>query len=675
MVRWRDYEENEKGPGGDYGVPTGAANGIVVLDLDVRPGKDGTLALEALGEIPDTLVVSTPSGGFHLYFATDTFVRNSAGVLGPGIDVRGDGGFVVGPGSHHKNGGTYVKMNDVEPAPLPAWLRAALLEKTNAPRTAPTRVLLAEGSPEEAEAVLEAVRICQAEEPAVSGEGGSNRLFRVACRLVKLLLPLDALAFVIQEHFRSEPPWTDGEVMHKLEGAELATAEEPKAFFSEAAVDRMAGRGPGDPARKEPDPQHVYEYHAGMRSLVGKPEDLSHNDLKADLFAHRSWDGVLAWDDFKKRIVATNPPVALDAEGPAGLSDADVNNITGWFGWAGKKARELDVQRALPAVARLRSYNPVQDYLRACAAAWDGVARLDRVLPTYFKTADTAYERGVGPKWFIAMVARAMQPGCQSDQTLILEGQQGVGKSTGLKALMPNPLWYADCTAAIDHKDFLENLRGLWLVGFDELDSLSRGSITKVKTMMTATVDNYRSSYGRNTQAYPRSCGFCGTTNATNYFKDQTGGRRMWPARVLQQIVVADIERDRDQLWGEAASRFFEGEPWHIGQGSELGALCEEQQEERLDEDPWEGAVATWLAKVSLEPVPPAEGPFAGVGPYDASKGITTWDVLTLAIRKEPDRQGHADTQRVAVILRRLGWGRRVRMREGAGLTWRYLRG
>ena len=118
MVRWRTYDENRKGPSGGYGIQTGKFNGILVIDLDVKPpDKDGIaelLKLAAGRPIPETLSVLTPSGGLHLYFRLPpgVYVPTSHGVLAPGVDIKGEGGFVVGPGSPHKNGGTYQLVTD-----------------------------------------------------------------------------------------------------------------------------------------------------------------------------------------------------------------------------------------------------------------------------------------------------------------------------------------------------------------------------------------------------------------------------------------------------------------------------------------------------------------------------------------------------------------------------------
>jgi hypothetical protein len=110
-------------PSANIGVLTGAASGLVVLDVD---GVKGELSLRGLqlcnAPLPETLWVRTGSG-WHAYFSHPGIrVPNSAGRLAIGLDVRGDGGYVVAPPSGHINGTSYVWANDAEPAQMPSWL-------------------------------------------------------------------------------------------------------------------------------------------------------------------------------------------------------------------------------------------------------------------------------------------------------------------------------------------------------------------------------------------------------------------------------------------------------------------------------------------------------------------------------------------------------------------------
>lgn len=110
---WHDH------PGHGVGIVTGRASGLFVIDIDIKDGQPG---LATWAELTDTYnwnepvyTVRTGTGGLHLYFAwpeDGTEIRNSAGnTLGPGIDVRGEGGFVVAPPTIHPNGRPYTLEN------------------------------------------------------------------------------------------------------------------------------------------------------------------------------------------------------------------------------------------------------------------------------------------------------------------------------------------------------------------------------------------------------------------------------------------------------------------------------------------------------------------------------------------------------------------------------------
>ena len=121
---WRRWPE------ANIGLVTGEASGLVVLDVDPRHG--GEVALEELerrfGELPSTVQANTGGGGRHLVFRHPGIrVPNSAGLLGPGLDMRGDGGYIVAPPSLHASGHRYVwdgahPLTALEPAPIPGWL-------------------------------------------------------------------------------------------------------------------------------------------------------------------------------------------------------------------------------------------------------------------------------------------------------------------------------------------------------------------------------------------------------------------------------------------------------------------------------------------------------------------------------------------------------------------------
>lgn len=120
---WAEY------PDANIGIATGEDAGVVVLDIDGRTGWESLSRLVArFGELPATWGVTTGGGGWHVWFAhPNVRVANSAGSLGPGLDVRGAGGYVVAPPSIHLSGNAYRWSSRGHPSkvtlsPPPDWL-------------------------------------------------------------------------------------------------------------------------------------------------------------------------------------------------------------------------------------------------------------------------------------------------------------------------------------------------------------------------------------------------------------------------------------------------------------------------------------------------------------------------------------------------------------------------
>lgn len=116
--RWRQH------PDANIGIATGAVSGVWVLDIDYQHGGEGSLAelVERHGPLPRTVEASTPSGGRHLYSKWIEGIRNSAGRIGAGLDVRGAGGYAVAPPSVLADGRRYRWRCSGPLADAPAWL-------------------------------------------------------------------------------------------------------------------------------------------------------------------------------------------------------------------------------------------------------------------------------------------------------------------------------------------------------------------------------------------------------------------------------------------------------------------------------------------------------------------------------------------------------------------------
>jgi hypothetical protein len=209
------------------GIPTGKRSGIFVIDLDLKDGKDGLAELRKLGDVPVTYTVATPTGGYHLYFQWPGFrVRNSGPKSNPlalGIDIRGDGGYVVAPGSPHANGGRYEVAVDAPIAEAPAWLLAwDGLGHADAQVAEPaSEVETVQRVPREWR-VAKAKAFVDSQAPAVSGNGGDSYTWTVLTRAVHdwCLTDEDMIndAFLAW-NARCEPPWEGAQWAHKIRKA------------------------------------------------------------------------------------------------------------------------------------------------------------------------------------------------------------------------------------------------------------------------------------------------------------------------------------------------------------------------------------------------------------------------------------------------------------------------
>ena len=116
-------------PDANVGIATGRGSGLIVIDIDMKDGRDGAASIRTLEPRP-TFTVRTPSRGFHLYYQMPVGERITIGTdVLPGVDFRGDAGYVVGPGSRTEQG-WYLIARALPIAPLPANI-LALVAKSN----------------------------------------------------------------------------------------------------------------------------------------------------------------------------------------------------------------------------------------------------------------------------------------------------------------------------------------------------------------------------------------------------------------------------------------------------------------------------------------------------------------------------------------------------------------
>jgi putative DNA primase/helicase len=308
--------------------------------------------------------------------------------------------------------------------------------------------------------------------------------------------------------------------------------------------------------------------------------------------------GKLAFDEFGSRGLVLGELPWDQSKGQRQWSDIDDSGLRHYmervFGITGKE-KILD---AVALCAHKHTLNAVCEYLSGLV--WDGVKRLDTALIDYLGALDSFYIRATTRKSIVAMVARAMNPGCKYDYMPIIAGPQGIGKSTFLSILGHH--WYSDSLQTFEGKEASEMIQGVWLNEVGELTGMSKSETNSIKQFLSRREDIYREPFGRRTKAFPRRCVFFGTTNDSEFLKDRTGNRRFWPIDVGQQdpikSVFEHLEGEAPQILAEAFVYWQLGEPLYLtGKALEES---KEQQENHRESNVKEGIILEFINR----PVP-----------------------------------------------------------------------
>ncbi|MGL5417522.1 MAG: VapE domain-containing protein [Clostridium sp.] len=282
-----------------------------------------------------------------------------------------------------------------------------------------------------------------------------------------------------------------------------------------------------------------------------------------------------------------------------GFTDTDMANIKSYIEikydiWAPMKVKE-----GVNIIGVERAYHPVQEYLESLKP-WDGIGRVDRLLIDYLGAEDTAYTRGIIRKTLVAAVKRIYEKGAKFDSILILNGPQGIGKSTFFNKLGKE--WFSDSLTLGDMKDktAAEKLQGYWILELGELAGIKKADIEVVKSFVTRTDDIFRASYGTTVESHLRQAVIVGTTNnEEGFLRDITGNRRFWPVKVKKGKKKPWELKEIDEIWAEALHLYKKGESLTLGK--EERKIAEEKQLEAMESDEREGLVREYLEKLLPE--------------------------------------------------------------------------
>ncbi len=473
---------------------------------------------------------------------------------------------------------------------------------------------------------------------AVSGAGGHTATFNAVATMMFGfdLSESDARALILNEYNpRCDPPWSEKEIDHKISSVS-ATCKRERGYLL-----------------REREPIHTPRQAASQAPPAATEISVDWTELlltKKDRTPKRGYHNVLVF-------VRHHP----EYRGKWSL-----NTMTGDVWFSGQRMHDTfvhdirshadqrlgfspgreDVEAAVQTSAVERPFHPIQQYLRSID--WDGEPRLSAMASDYLGAELPLYAELVR-KWMISAVARAVDPGCKVDTSLMLYGEQGTYKSSFF-SILGGP-WHADSPIDISSKDSFGQIHAAWIYEFAELENVVHGRAeSKLKAWLTSTHDMFRAPYARVVQNQPRSCVICGTTNRKQFLTDDTGSRRFWIVHVKRPVPRELLAEMRDQLWAEAVAAYDAGESWWLSGAAD--AEREDLNADFADSDPWFDRISEYLRVPSRTQV-------------------TVTELLEEAVKVPIDRQDRWSQMRAAKALSQAGW---LRVRESCGSrSWKYV--
>lgn len=264
----------------------------------------------------------------------------------------------------------------------------------------------------------------------------------------------------------------------------------------------------------------------------------------------------------------------------------------------GLKSRQ-DFADALKNVSMRNKFHPVRELLDSLT--WDGKEHIRSLLPEYLGAEDSDYTYQVMRLWMLGAVSRVYKPGSKFDYTMILQGSQGIGKSTFLKQMAMDDSWFNDSLDSLDSDKAVQSLTGSWIIELAELKSLARtaGGVESVKRFLTATQDKYRIPYERRADTFYRQCVFAGTTNKDDFLQDETGNRRFLIVQTgvkkpSKSLFVPEIMDAIKLAWAEAVHIWKNEKPQLILPEAYMQE-AKELQEANMADDGKRGIIQEYL--------------------------------------------------------------------------------
>lgn len=349
------------------------------------------------------------------------------------------------------------------------------------------------------------------------------------------------------------------------------------------AASAFAGIVPPSSLQAASEPIQAAEGQLVKQSVTDTPATVSHDDwikgLKLDaednfeatrpnimaiLQNDPNLKGRFILDEFAQRAYVVKDTAWRKVEGKELYTDYDDAGLRNYLETIYGISHVQKTMDAMADTLMKNKVHPVREYLNGLS--WDHTPRMETLLVDYLGAEDTELTRTVTRKTLVAAIARIYEPGCKMDYMLTLAGRQGLGKSSLFGRLGGE--WFSDSLTTVTGKEAYEQLQGAWLVEMGELSASRKADIESTKHFLSKRVDRFRMAYGRHISEFPRQCIFIGTTNDSEFLRDQTGNRRYWVVPVGKQPSRkswSDLTDDEvGQIWAEAIHYYRQGETLYL---------------------------------------------------------------------------------------------------------------
>jgi hypothetical protein len=556
------------------GIPA-KPNGLIIIDIDVageshrNDGREWWSKFMRENKIPaaHTYTVQTPSGGFHFYYRLPDYINKETfsppAQLAPGVDIKYNGWVGAPPTAGYSITHGTTQSIIVAPEPLMKAISDKIKNKTTQTFDTETGEVVAlelhrPFTPEQIKILEHKIPWVQ-KNCTLSYHEWRDGIFALKAGITD---PAKLEEFVLA--WTRNRSWNQGDDEIALKLAERANPQGgigPGSLFS--IISQLEIRHGAPIARSTFTTKEILD-RIGLDNMdINKDGGfkLKPSEHNAALIMSAAFSEEELYHDIRSNHYIFRGKPCSEAE--------IVNEIIPLFQSKTEGLGMTDFKKAIIAagldvlMAR-RRVDPHRKFLEKLT--WDGVPRIEQFFTKYCNVPDSEYIRLVGKNFWTSLAARGLNPGCKIDSMVVIEGNEGVRKSSLCQAIGGKYTYAPFDQNAFQNLDDLRQMHQAVVVELPELIGIIGQKEESVKNFLSKPYDDIRSLYEKRAMRNLRGFVFIGTTNSSRYLTQGMGKRRFWPVKIpnnSNRIDLIGIEVDREQLFAEGVYWFRQGHPFY----------------------------------------------------------------------------------------------------------------